>query len=217
MSSAKRILVVAPHADDESIGCGGTLVRLHRAGARLTIALLTRPEPFAIRRPEHAAALARLGAVQVIELGYLEQHLPVEPPAVAALHRVVHDADAALVLAPHPGEMDRDHRAANRLVHAALAMRAACGGALPALWEYEVWSAIAAPDLVVDITAVADDKRAAVRCYRSQLAERDHEGGALGLNAYRATTLGTGHGYAEAFAIPAVCDQPQEAACIRLA
>lgn len=179
--------------------------------------LLTRPEPFEIRRAELAAATSLLGVSRVEELGYPEQRLPEDPAAVVALHRLLRELSAGLLLVPHAKEMDRDHHMTNRLAHAALGMLSACGGALPAVWEYEVWTTIESPGLVVDVTAVVEEKRAAILRYGSQLAERDHAAGALGLNAYRASTLGRGRGYAEAFGLPEVCGRPQERACTPLA
>ncbi len=209
-------VVLAPHADDESIGCGGTLARLRRGGVRLAVVLLTRPEPFELREQEHAAAMSLLGVSRLEELGYAEQGLPEDPTAVVALHGILRELSAGLLLVPHAKEMDRDHRTTNRLAHAALGMLQACGGELPTVWEYEVWTAIESPTLVVDVTTVAEEKRAAILCYGSQLAVRDYAAGALGLNAYRACTLGMGRGYAEAFAVPIVCGKRQEATCIPL-
>jgi LmbE family N-acetylglucosaminyl deacetylase len=37
----KRVLVVAPHPDDETLGCGGTLMRLHQQGAELAWLIVT--------------------------------------------------------------------------------------------------------------------------------------------------------------------------------
>src|SRR5262245_23863247 len=36
-----RVLVVAPHADDEALGCGGTLAKHHIAGDRITVVFMT--------------------------------------------------------------------------------------------------------------------------------------------------------------------------------
>jgi len=36
-----RVLVIAPHPDDETLGCGGTLMRLHRQGSDLTWLIVT--------------------------------------------------------------------------------------------------------------------------------------------------------------------------------
>jgi len=41
MSSAERVLVVAPHPDDETIGVGGTIARHAAAGAHVTVAIMT--------------------------------------------------------------------------------------------------------------------------------------------------------------------------------
>src|SRR2546426_12131813 len=37
----RRVLVLAPHMDDEVLGCGGTLLQHARVGAQLTIVYLT--------------------------------------------------------------------------------------------------------------------------------------------------------------------------------
>ncbi len=36
-----RVLVVAPHPDDELLGCGGTLMRMHQEGAELAWLIVT--------------------------------------------------------------------------------------------------------------------------------------------------------------------------------
>ena len=36
-----RIVVLAPHMDDETLGCGGTIARHVRAGAQVTVIFLT--------------------------------------------------------------------------------------------------------------------------------------------------------------------------------
>ena len=38
---SERALVLAPHYDDEVVGCGGLIVQLSQAGARVTVAFLT--------------------------------------------------------------------------------------------------------------------------------------------------------------------------------
>ena len=41
LPAARRVLVFAPHADDEVFGCGGTLHLLAKAGAMITVIVAT--------------------------------------------------------------------------------------------------------------------------------------------------------------------------------
>jgi LmbE family N-acetylglucosaminyl deacetylase len=70
---ASRVLVLAPHADDEIVGCGGLLAQLLAAGAAVTVFYLTdssggteaiddRPASRSRRRSEAESVAARVCA-----------------------------------------------------------------------------------------------------------------------------------------------------------
>ncbi|HVA21558.1 MAG TPA: PIG-L deacetylase family protein [Candidatus Micrarchaeia archaeon] len=78
---ARRVLAVFPHADDETVTCGGTLHRLARGGARVVLVLLTEGERGtpggdpaaglrAVRAAEARAAGRRLGAAAVLQADF---------------------------------------------------------------------------------------------------------------------------------------------------
>lgn len=174
------VVAIAPHPDDEAIGCGG-LLALSAGG---TVVFLTGT---GARRSEAEAACDVLGVDSVfLELseGALDGH---EVELAPVLERL----QPATLLVPWPLERQLDHAAAARLAVRALPSPA------PRIWGFEVWSPLD-PNRLVDITAVADDKRRAIDCHRSQTTELDYGDAALGLNRYRAL-LAPGATYAEAY------------------
>jgi len=142
---ADRVLVLAPHYDDEVLGCGGLLCRLagrtSRSGppgrpAAVTVLFLTDGagtvaagedprQHAALRRQEAEAALAVLGIepptgeLRHLDLpdGVLEQNLGT---LTAALRQALIELRPDLVLVPSPLEVSGDHRAAFAGLHAAL-------------------------------------------------------------------------------------------------
>lgn len=213
-----RILVLAPHHDDETIGCGGTLAGLAAAGAEILvshvfdgstgIAGLTTAACREARRAEAAAAAAVLGCRLLPGLDMPDRTLH-EPrslirPLIALLRRTC----PALLLGPHAGDRDHEHRLVAAAMEEAFWMAASpmfpeLGAPCPplsALLGYEVWTPIGDPALAVDIAAGAERKRAALSCYASQDHASGWPAGAMGLSAYRGTTL-LGGGIAEAFTL----------------
>jgi len=128
-----RLLVVAAHPDDETLGAGGFLRAVHAAGGRVRLVVATDGEAaFPRAGPAVRAALARtrrdeldraLGAlgldgIEVHRLGLPDSGLAdVDCELVEALRPLAADADACLapwVHDPHP-----DHAAAGRATLAA--------------------------------------------------------------------------------------------------
>lgn len=199
-----RVLVVAPHIDDEAIPCGGTLALHARAGSTVHVAFATdsagpssdpaaRARLSGLRRGEAQAAQAILGYASAEILGFPDGRLTAHEPALAErLAAVVRAQRPDVILCPFPADSHGDHQAA-ALATSHAAVTAGFGGEI---WAYEVWTTIW-PNACVDITTVADVKQRAITAHASQMADRDYASAMLGLNRYR----GLRHqvGLAEAF------------------
>jgi N-acetylglucosamine malate deacetylase 1 len=195
--SNERIVVLAPHMDDEVIGCGGTLARHVACGSEVTVVFLTdgRLGGVAnIRKLEAQRALAELGIAQIVFLDAHDGQLGATPVLVAALRAALVAAGPEIVYLPCFLEEHPDHRAAS-----ALLAEAAKGAAMSfRCHAYEVWTPLF-PNCFVRIDATIEAKRRALGHYQSQLAEADYLHTALGLNAYRSGALLDGCRFAEAF------------------
>jgi LmbE family N-acetylglucosaminyl deacetylase len=204
LPAARSVLALAPHADDEVFGCGGTLALLQRRGARVTVVVATDSDfgvlasaevPIQLaRRAESIAAAAVLGYGEPLFWGLADRGLAYGPALIERVQAAIVEADADLVLAPSPAEVHPDHRV---LAMAAAEALRRCGGERRLLL-YEVGVPLQ-PNLLVDITAVWPDKREAMRAFTSQLATRAYDRFVEALNRYRAYTLTAEVEAAEAF------------------
>jgi GT2 family glycosyltransferase/LmbE family N-acetylglucosaminyl deacetylase len=208
--TAERVLVVAPHYDDEVLGCGGLLAQLSAAGARIEVLFLTdgsgagepgTGEAYGKRRAEEAERVATVlgvGALHHAGLpdGALDAHVEA---AAHALEACLEQLRPDLVLAPSPLEVSSDHVAACRALHRVLGR-----SRLPEFAQqlrvllYEVNHAMH-PDLLVDVSAEVPRIEAAMACYASEQARHDYLGAALGLRRYRTLTLTPAVTHAEAY------------------
>ena len=200
-----NILVIAPHPDDEAIGCGGTL-RLHAdRGERITAAFLTSgelglehvppSEAHRIREGEAEEAAAVLGIARLEFMRFPDWFTSEHQPAIVEqLSTILRAEIPGRIYLPHPDDNHPDHRAV--FASACRAMRAS--GVTAEILAYEVWTPLARAEEVEDITAVVREKLRAIRCYRSQLASFRYDRAARGLATYRGALHG-GCGFAEAF------------------
>jgi LmbE family N-acetylglucosaminyl deacetylase len=101
-----------------------------------------------------------------------------------------------VVYLPWAREGHPDHHAVHVAVVMALDAVAFRGLAL----GYEVWNALV-PDVVLDVTAVIEQKLAAMRAHRSQIDYVTYDHAILGLAAYRSLVHQRGRGYAEGFVV----------------
>jgi LmbE family N-acetylglucosaminyl deacetylase len=175
-----RVVVVAPHPDDEVLGAGGTTAALAAQGAKVILVAVTDGEASAperaqelrnVRPRESARAAARLGTTPHVTHSL---RLPdsrvrakdVEAPLVSLLE------PGDLVLAPWARDGHPDHN------EVGLAAERACQGADARLLSYLVWAwHWAQPSELpwekacrVELDdATARRKRKAVQCFTSQL------------------------------------------------
>ncbi|MCC6406053.1 MAG: PIG-L family deacetylase [Planctomycetes bacterium] len=173
----KRVLVFAPHPDDEVLGLGGTLA-LHAArGDQVRVVIVTdgaagarEPERSAIARTraaESRAAAAELGLADLRFLGCADGALGADAGLCAKLAAELAEFAPEAVYLPSPFEYHSDHRA----LSAAAASVVAESGASEALF-YGVNVPLPA-GVLVDVTAVRAKKRAALERFASQRAVLD--------------------------------------------
>jgi LmbE family N-acetylglucosaminyl deacetylase len=209
-----RVVVLAPHMDDETLGCGGTIARHVQAGAQVTVVFLTdgrygasyagiteperdlrQTEIMAIRKREAQCAGKILGVQSLLFLDAEDMRLHMDGRVPGLLRAILQQEQPDCVYLPSFLEQHCDHRAANGVLLAAVAgtrLQFECRG-------YEVWTPLI-PNCVVKIDATVDLKKRALACYQSQLAQRDYVHAAIGLNAHRSMALGGKAGeFAEAF------------------
>lgn len=147
---AGSILVVAPHPDDESIGCGGLMALARQRGADVEIAFVTdgegshqadliEPETLReIRRKEARQAASRLGVPEAklhflgVPDGEVSKH---QAKITSALLKILEQQKPEAVFLPHAKEPPPDHY----LTFAAGRSALEKWGRPVRLFEYGVW------------------------------------------------------------------------------
>jgi LmbE family N-acetylglucosaminyl deacetylase len=210
-----RIVVLAPHMDDETLGCGGTIARHVQAGAQVTVVFLTdgrhggpscagltgperdrrQREIVDVRKQEAQRAGKVLGVRSIVFLDAEDMRLSVDTRVPGLLRDLLGRVQPDCVYLPSFLEQHPDHRAATHVLLAAVTgtqLEFECRG-------YEVWTPLF-PNCVIKIDATIELKKQAIACYQSQLEQTDYLHAAIGLNAHRSLALGGRAGnFAEAF------------------
>lgn len=206
---AQKVLVLAPHPDDESLGCGGTINLIASAGGQVDVLFMTRGErgteagaaaTYAVqqnlaetRTREAQAACRILGVSQVNFLEGQDSRLHLQPELAEGIyHQLLQDTYRS-VFCPWDQDAHRDHQSTYSLMTAALRrLRRHLD-----VWLYEVWSPLR-PNMVVAIDSTIDLKMEAIGAHASQLESMDYARGFRALAQYRSLLCPTAR-YAEAF------------------
>lgn len=204
--TGQKVLVLAPHPDDETIGCGGSVIRHTEAGDPVKIVFLTNGAKGDIsgkmpregyirwRREEAEKACAQLGVTDMEFWGYQDRSLAGSHGALRRLIELIEGFRPQLIYAPSPMEIHPDHRAASFLLYDAI--RSSDLEFQVAF--YEIGQPVRV-NLLVDITNVLEKRIEAIACYESQLKERPYQEVSISLNRYRSITLPESMTHAEGF------------------
>lgn len=170
---AGRVLVVAPHPDDEILGCGGAIALHGLRGDEVHVALVTQGEDggdASTRLDESRAAAAVLGDAQVHCLGAPDGSVASDAGLAGRLAELAARVAPTVVYAPSPFEMHPDHVATLRATAAALTSKPLPSLAKLLLFEVNTESMAS---FLLDITPVAERKRDALAAFASQLGRID--------------------------------------------
>lgn len=183
----KKCLCLAPHADDESIGMGGLLSLFPNnfevillTDGRKGIKDLQAEEVITIRETEFKNALSNAGVSKFSFLKAQDKKLSDS----FDLFKTIDLSEFDYIFVPNIIDQHPDHKAVSLLLKRLIEAGAKVKPNLEICF-YEVWSTLGMVNAFVDITDVIEKKKAMINCYKSQIAQKDYEYHALGLNQYR--------------------------------
>ncbi len=180
-SEPRHAIVIAAHADDETLGCGGTIAKLARDGWRVDVVIVSDGIVTARgisqdNREDARAACKLLGVDEPRFLGFPDQCLD-EVPMVELSNALVPLTDGPdLVLTHASADLNGDHRLVAEAVRIAWRPQVSPVSILEfeipasAYWNGQTFDA----NYFVDITDTLDVKLAAVSVYATEVRAAPH-------------------------------------------
>lgn len=186
-----KVLVIAPHPDDEVLGCGGVMARHADQGAEVSVLAVTRgapdiypPEEEDELRQELRAAHNILGVSSVHFLDFPAPKLDTIPgyKLADAISGVIRSLQPNIVYLPHRGDIHADHLAvyqatlvAVRPINDCSVRQLLCYETLSETeWASPFGDEAFIPNVFIDITNYLERKLRAMVCYQSQLKQPPH-------------------------------------------
>ncbi len=199
-------LVFAPHADDETFGVGGCLLKALDEGIETHVIVVTdgaqggeeRGEGGGLidRRRGEAERAAELLGLRGLECwGEPDRGLRVDAERTKLFAAAIRKLQPAAVFFPGPLEIHPDHRATGLLAWAAMRSLEA-GEAKPRALSYEI-TALNPINVLIDITAQMERKHEVMAVYASQNSQNSYPDYVTALNRSRSFSLPSGVIYAE--------------------
>lgn len=184
----QHVLVVFPHPDDETFGCGGTLALFAKSDVPVTYVCATLGQmgrnmgkPFFatrealpnIREAELEEACAIIGIKNIMKLGLRDKMIEFEDLnlLVDRIELIIREVRPSLVLTHYPGyAVHPDHNALGDVTIRAVSRLSV--QERPIVYAHafsrDCENVLGPPDIVNDISAMSEVKLAAIQAHRSQ-------------------------------------------------
>lgn len=212
-----NILIIAPHMDDEVLGCGGTIVKHVKNSDDVFVSFIAHriynhkfdKEKNEIEKKQAEMAKKALGYKEAVFFELNDERLDASvQDIIIPLERYVLKIKPSIVYCPFQSDNNQDHRAV--FDAARVVLRPIATPFVNSIYMYEVPSStdqspplpenIFLPNYYVDIAKYIDKKIKAFKCYETEKRAYPHPRSTEALNVL-AKKRGTeiGFKYAEAF------------------
>jgi len=160
-----KILAIGAHPDDIEFGCGGTLIKLNKHGARIHFLVLTQggavSDP-AIRKKEQGQSAKYLKA-NICWGGHKDTQVPYGKILIDKIEEVMKKIKPDIIFCNYPDDVHQDHRAlADACYSATRYTQKVVFYEVPSTRHFE-------PDVFVDITSVMNKKLTLLKLHASQI------------------------------------------------
>ncbi len=208
-----RVLVIAPHPDDEVLGCGGTIKKYTERDDDVFLCIVTNAytpdwtEDFIKnRQSEINCATKTLSVKKTIFLDFPTVKLDIIPQKKLndSISKCVQKINPEIIFIPFYGDINKDHKLV--FESSLVAVRPKPQSQIKKVFCYEVLSEtewakpaqkiedVFVPNFYEDISDFLDDKLKAMECYKSELKDYPHPRSLRGIKVLaqkRGTECGT--------------------------
>ena len=181
-----KILVIAPHPDDEVLGCGGTIKRYVKEGNDVFLCIVTKAytpdwkEDFIKNRKKeitHASNTLGIKETFVLDLPTVKLDTIPQKELNGKISSVIGKINPDVLYIPYVGDLNRDHRL---VFEACLVSARPFKNKIKKILVYEVLSETEwgfksfSPTVYIDIKETLKAKLRAMSCYKSELRKYPH-------------------------------------------
>lgn len=185
-------LVIAPHPDDEVLGCGGVMARLAKAGTPVDVAIMTQGKPPAYPKEQVEQVAAEARAAHAV-LGVRETHFLDFPAAQldqvpqaqinGGMRDLILEVEPETILVPFVGDIHVDHQI---IFNAAMVASRPAGGFRPSRilayetlsetnWDAPYLTPAFTPNVFISIDGFLEKKINAFKQFGSQCRDFPNE------------------------------------------
>jgi LmbE family N-acetylglucosaminyl deacetylase len=186
-----KILVVAPHADDEVLGVGGTIAKYINEGHEVYVCVITTGHPSMFF--QEVLDKLRLEVIEAHKFLGIKDTFFLELPAVMLsevpkhevnkkINEVIDNVQPDIVFIPHFGDMHLDHHIVSQAVM--VGIRPIKEHKVLEVYSYETLSEtewniphvtnVFIPNTYIDVTDYLEVKKKSMECFTTQLTEFPH-------------------------------------------
>ncbi len=185
-----NILVIAPHPDDEILGCGGTIIKYAKQGHDISLCIMTKGEEsyygkemLAEKKQEVLTVAEFLKIKKVFFCDFTAAKLDTYPQNTInqRLREIIQEVQPEIIFLPHQGYLHRDHQITFQC--ALVASKPIINSYIKNIISYEAVSETEQsspyqhqfyPNLYIDISEELEQKKQALSLYKSELRPYPH-------------------------------------------